>query len=252
MARKFFFVVGLFFLSSVGLVQAEYAAPEQMILPEVSTPVQMSGIDINRIVCPVPIQDVIFSPEKGITVKVAGKDAYLKFLVKKEWESEAPLKPVELYVVCDEATYTLIAIPFDLRAQTVRLSASKASQIKKSVSLLKGLAFEDKVTRILKEIYQDQLASSFIVHDKNQPIDIFQEIHLTLLREITIEGEGLIVKEYVAEPREGITAVTLQEKDFIIKEISLKPVAISMDKLQLESGQKLRVLVVEKSAVHIE
>ncbi|MBI3753972.1 MAG: type-F conjugative transfer system secretin TraK [Deltaproteobacteria bacterium] len=252
MNRKFIFVVGLLVLSCVGTVSAEYATSEQMILPEEIASVQMSGIDINRIVCPVPIQDVIFSPEKGITVKVSGKDAFLKFLVKKEGENDVPLKPVELYVVCDEATYTLIAMPSDLRAQTVRLSASKANQIKKSVSYLKGLAFEDKVTRILKEIYQDQFPSSFIVHDMNQPIDIFQEIRLTLLRTITIEGEGLIVKEYLAEPRGGVTTVTLQEKDFIIKEIALKPVAISMDKLQLESGQKLRVLVVEKSAAHIE
>ena len=45
---------------------------------------RLSNSDINRVICPVDIKDVIYSEEKGLTVNLSGKNAFVKFLVVKK------------------------------------------------------------------------------------------------------------------------------------------------------------------------
>lgn len=60
-------------------VQAAYAASP--ILPEVTTAVELSSSDINRIVCSGPINDLIFSKEKGLEGHFVGNNAFVKFAI---------------------------------------------------------------------------------------------------------------------------------------------------------------------------
>jgi len=77
----------LFFLilSQVSAFSSDNAeSVNSYVLPEVTTQTEMSSSDINRIVCQTDIKDVIFSKEKGVSVKISGRDAFVKFLITKK------------------------------------------------------------------------------------------------------------------------------------------------------------------------
>ncbi len=215
------------------------------VLPEVATPVEMSASDANRIVCGATIEDVIFSKEKGIAVHYTKKDAFLKFqIVKEGGEMIYATTPAELFVVCGEHVFRIIAIPKRVPSKTVRLMAGSADQIKSNLSLMKGMPYEEKLLTLIRAVYTDQIPESFTVTPARKMIDLFRDIEVTLTRTISVEGEGLQVKEYLVQPRGS--RVELHEKDFLKVELAVRPVAITVDRLTLTSGQTARVLIVEQ------
>lgn len=218
------------------------------IVPEVATAVEMSNSDVNRFICPATIKDVVFSKEKNIKIKVVGGNVFIKFLLIKKGEREYYSKtPSEIYIVCGDNVYNIIALPKRIPSQTIKPN-SEVKAIKKNISLYGGLPLEKKVINILKSVYTGELLDSFAVTQKEQNIDIYKDVKITLLRVIKIEGEGLLVKEFKVEPKAHVEKVTLNEKDFLRTEITTKTVAVMSDKLTLNKGDYARLLVVEGSA----
>lgn len=220
------------------------------VLPEVTTQVDMSSSDINRIVCHVDIKDVIFSKEKGLSVKIAGRDAFVKFLITKKEDKEIYSNtPSELFVICGTDVYSLIAIPRRIPSQTIRLSSGRLEKIKKNISLMEGLPFEKKVTDLIKSVYKEDIPESFSISPSNRKIEIFKDITLTLKRAVAIEGEGLQLKEYNVEIKNDSPHDSLQimEKDFLRTELTERPVAIAIDKLNLKKGDSGRLFIVEQT-----
>ncbi len=214
-----------------------------VVPPEVATPVYLSSSDINRIVCPSYIKDVIYSKEKGLTVKIEGQNAFVKFLVTKEGDKdEYSTTPTELYVLCGKETYNLIALPKRIPSRTITLSGGdrKAS---KNTSFFDGMPFEKKILSIIKSVYTEDIPDSFTVRDEDRPFDLYKGLKLTLVRTVRVEGEGLRVKEFTAQDAKNME---LSEKDFLKTEITFSPVAIAIDKLRLSPGETARVLIVER------
>lgn len=217
------------------------------ILPEVATPVEMSATDANRIVCADVIDDVVFSKEKGLSIHYSKKDAFLKFQIVKEGDQLIyATTPAEVFVVCKEAVYRIIAIPKRIPSATVRLLPGRSDQIKANRSLMSGLPFEEKVLTLVRWVYTDAIPESFTVKRSMERIDLFRDIDLTLIRTVSAEGEGLTVREFVA--RATSAHVELTEKDFL--RVAMKPVAITVDRFSLTSGQSARILIVEQGGVH--
>ncbi|MDA8091572.1 MAG: type-F conjugative transfer system secretin TraK [Nitrospiraceae bacterium] len=226
---------------------AQYSSiPEDslaVVPPEIATPVYLSSSDINRIVCPSYIKDVIYSKEKGLTVKIEGRNAFVKFLVTKEGnKDDYSTTPTELYVLCGKDTYNLIALPKRIPSRTVTLSGgdSKAS---KNASFFDGMPFEKKILSIIKSVYTENIPDSFTVKDEDRPFNLYKGLKLTLIKTVRIEGEGLRVKEFTAWAAENME---LSEKDFLKTEITSGPVAIAIDKHRLSPGETARVLIVER------
>ena len=145
-----------------------------MVLPEATTKIFLSNRDVNRIICRNgPIKDVVYSQEKGISVKTENNNAFVKFLISGNQMAGNMIyseTPSEIYVICgeDSTVYTLIALPKDIPAQTIEL-VSNEKQIKKTLSIFEGLAFEKKVILLIQSAYKDDVADSFTVKDINQP-----------------------------------------------------------------------------------
>ena len=216
-----------------------------VVPPEVATPVYLSSSDINRIVCPGYIKDVIYSKEKGLTVKIEGQNAFVKFLVAKEGDKdEYSMTPTELYVLCGKEPYNLIALPKRIPSRTVTLSGGdgKAS---KNASFFGGIPFEKKILSIIKSVYTENIPDSFTVRNEDRPFNLYKGLRLTLIRTVRVEGEGLRVKEFTAQATQKME---LSEKDFLKTEITSSPVAIAIDKLSLSPGETARVLIVERVA----
>lgn len=214
------------------------------IMPEITTKVDLSSIDVNRVVCPVDVKDVIYSKEKGLNVKIQGKNVFLKFtVIKDDNEMKYNSIPVDIYVVCGDEVYSMIAYPKRLPTQIIKLSRGKKDIIKKNMDMFASVPFEKKIMAILKMIFMDTMPDSFNVTIINKPFNIFQQINLTLERLIMIEGEGISVKEYIAKAK---TDVYLKEKDFLRPDLTTKTVAISIGTLDLKKDETSKILIVEQ------
>ena len=214
-----------------------------VVPPEVATPVYLSSSDINRIVCPSYIKDVIYSKEKGLTVKIEGQNAFVKFLVTKEGDKDNySTTPTELYVLCGKETYNLIALPKRIPSRTVTLSGGDR-KTGENASLFDGMPFEKKILSIIKSVYTENIPDSFTVRNEDRPFNPYKGLNLTLVRTVRVEGEGLRVKEFTARAAQ---TMELSEKDFLKTEITTDPVAIVIDKLRLTPGETARIFIVER------
>ena len=222
----------------------------QKVSPEITTQVRLSNSDINRVICPVDIKDVIYSEEKGLTVNLSGKNAFVKFLVvKKDGKEMYSATPSELYFVCDGVVYTMIAIPARIPAQTLQLTPGKAGTAKKNMELYGELPFEKKIITIVKRVYTNDAPDSFTKTVVNRKIDVFKDLEVTLHSIYSIEGEGLRVKEFEVRisPASALDTISFKESDFLRTDISLHPVAVSVESMTLKKGETSRVFVIERN-----
>ena len=227
------------------------------VLPEITTKVILSSTDINRITCNNGhIKDVVYSKEKGLSVKISQNNAFVKFSITKQHingrdELIYPKEPVELYFVCgqDATIYTLIGVPRKVPAQNIRL-VSKKKQIKKNLSIFEGIPFEKKVLMITKSTFQDDIPDSFTVKMINDKKDFFQDLNIYLKRLIIAEGEGIELKEYLISIKQNYSKqkMILEEKYFLLPELTKNPIGITLEKTALSKGETGRLFIVEKSS----
>lgn len=220
--------------------------PSIMVIPEVTTPVEMSASDLNRITCPVEIKDAITSSEKGLIIKITGRDAFIKFKVLKSPEGKVKYTttPTEIFVVCGDNTYSLVAFPGKGPSRTIRLSSGESKKIKDNQSIYSGLPFEKKVIRAIKDIFTEQIPDSYTITKVNRIAGNYSEFNLIHRRSIAIEGEGLNVNEFEASLKPGKSQFKLNEKFFINKAFSGNPVAVSLEKQILYPGESTRIFIV--------
>ena len=217
------------------------------VMPDVAQPVELSSSDVNRITCQGEIKDVVYSREKGITVKFSGRDAFVKFRTGlKDGKTTYSTTPSEIFVVCGDNVYSLIALPKRIPARSIRLSPGKTENIRKNRSLFGALPFEKKVLSAIRSLYTEEIPESFTLSTPNKRIDLFRDLDLVLARVAVVEGEGIQVKEYRGTLAGGDKdRIELGEKDFLRNEISTDPIAVSLDRLVLKKGEILRAFVVE-------
>lgn len=220
-----------------------------VVLPEATTSVRLSSSDMNRISCPADIREALTSSEKGLTIKITGKDAFVKFKVTKKGDKFSySTTPTELYVVCGDETFSMVIFPQRIPSQTIRLTSGKERKIKENLSLYSGLPFEKKLLKAIKDVYTENIPDSYNVSKKEKRFSLYREIYLTLKRTVDIEGEGLRIKEYEASLRGETTEFKLNEKMFLHTELVENPVALSLERHILRTGDTSRLYVVEQRA----
>ena len=224
-----------------------------VVLPEATTTVRLSSSDMNRISCPADIREALTSTEKGLTIKITGKDAFVKFkVIKKGDKFVYSTTPTELYVVCGDETFSMVIFPQRIPSQTIRLTSGKDRKIKENQSLYVGLPFEKKVLKAVKDVYTENIPDSYSINKKEKQFLLFREIRLILKRTVDIEGEGLRIKEYQVALRGETTEFKLNEKMFLKTELAENPIAISLERHILRTGDTARVFVVEQRADKFE
>ncbi len=224
-----------------------------VVLPDATTSVRLSSSDMNRISCPTDIREALTSSEKGLTIKITGKDAFVKFKLTKKGDKFAySSTPTELYVVCGDETFSMVIYPQRVPSQTIRLTSGKNRKIKENLSLYSGLPFEKKALKAIKDVYTENIPDSYSVSRREKRFFSFREILLTLKRTLDIEGEGLRIKEYEASLRGEATEFKMNEKMFLKTELAENPVAISLERHILRTGDTSRVFVLEQRAEKLE
>jgi conjugal transfer pilus assembly protein TraK len=219
---------------------------QQTVIPEVSTQVNLSSSDANRIICSQEIKDVIFSAEKGVSVKAVGRNAFVKFRITRKDEREIySSTPTELFVVCGESVYNLIAIPKRIPSQTIRLSPG-TEKIKQNAALYGALPFEKKVLAVIKAVYTGEIPEGFSARTVNRKLPLFKDLNLTLSHVFRVEGEGLSIKEFSVSSRKTGEELKIREKDFLVEAVAAKPVGLALDRHTLKAGETVRLIVVEQ------
>jgi conjugal transfer pilus assembly protein TraK len=218
-----------------------------IVLPELTTRVRLSASDVNRLVCQEEIKDVVTSKEKGVIVKIVGKSAFIKFVVVKKGEKLTYSEtPTELFVVCGDAMFNLVAMPSRIPAQTIQLSTGRKDRIKENLSLFEGLPFEQKILKIVRESYMEEIPDSYVVRRFNKKTNVsFKEINVLLRREIEIEGEGLKIREYEASIKGTLPELLLHERMFLHPGLAENPVAVAIEEPLLKHGTTTRIFIVE-------
>ncbi len=121
--------------SASALLFATNVFADNVITAEVPTVVELSNHDINRIVCPGPMSDLIFSQEKGMTGHFSGNNAFIKFKIEDAGgEYSYADQDSELFVVCNGAIYTLIVTPRDISSATIRLASPQQKSFKQNIA----------------------------------------------------------------------------------------------------------------------
>jgi conjugal transfer pilus assembly protein TraK len=220
----------------------------QTVLPEAPTPVIMSSSDINRISCGEEIKDALSSTEKGAIIKIVGKDAFLKFSILKSPEGKIKYAtaPTEIFVVCGESTYNLVAYPKKVPSKTIRLGSGTNHRIKANQSIFASLPFEKKIIRAIKDVYTEQMPDSYLVTQVSQPVGSYREFSIIHRRSIQIEGEGLAIHEFELALKPGLTEFKLNDKLFVKKIYGSNIVAICPEHHILYPGETTRLFVVEQ------
>jgi Family of unknown function (DUF6079)/TraK protein len=125
----------------------------------------------------------------------------------------------------------------------------KADSIRKNLALFSEVPFEKRIIGIIKKIYTDVVPDSFTVRKMDKSYPLFQGLSLVLHAVVTVDGEGLRIKEYRARIADASkeNAVYLKEKDFLTTELAQRPVAVSIDIMNLKKGETSRIFVVERT-----
>lgn len=221
------------------------AGNSYIVSPEKTTMVKMSSSDVNRIVCSVDIKDVVYSEEKGLQVKISGKNAFVKFLVKKLGGKETySTIPADMYVVCGDKVYNIIAMPERIPSVNVYLE-DKEQKIKEVLEKNATMPYERKIINYVKDFMSGKIPPEATYNSVEKEYKIYQDVEIREKGDYVIEGEGFTVRVFhVTSKKQGIE---IREKDFLKKEITQNPLAISLDKLKLNQGDKAILLIIEKT-----
>ena len=216
------------------------------ILPETPAKITVSNHDINRIVCPGKMNDLIFSKEKGLVGHFSGNSAFIKFKVmddngKYTYASE----PCELYAVCQGQVYTLIVTPKNIPAKTIQLAAPVKKSFKQNIAHFKNMPLEKKALRIIKESFNDEYPAGYRIASASRSISISPHFKTKLVQVVSIDGVGLRLKKYQVTNTQA-SQIRIQETDFLRSQISDSILAVAVEDHTLGKNEKTRVFVVER------
>jgi len=215
------------------------------ILPEVPTEISVSNHDINRIVCPGQMNDLIFSQEKGLIGHFSGNSAFIKFKVEDTGDKYIHAsEPCELFVVCDNIVYSLIVIPKDIPSVTKRLASPKGKVFKKNIDHYKNMPLEKQALQVIREAYNENYPTSYRVAGSRKNILLSPKFTTTLTQIVDVDGVGLRMKKFQVVSN-GET-INLEEQDFLSSSVSNSILAVAVEDHVLNSNESTRVFVVEK------
>ena len=228
------------------LLIAAIGHTESVVTAEVPTIVELSNRDINRIVCPGQMNDLIFSKEKGLIGHFSGNNAFIKFQIEKNGDEYIYADtPSELFAVCNGAVYTLIVNPMDVPSVTVRLGAPKGDTFKKNIGHYKNLPLEKQALQIIREAYNENYPSSYRITESTEHVELSAGLKATLLQAVDVDGVGLRMKKYQVQSS-AANSIDLNEKIFLVPAISTSILAVAVEDHHLLPGEFTRVFVVEK------
>lgn len=218
----------------------------EVIQAEIPTSVKLSNRDINRIVCPGPMNDLIFSQEKAMTGHFSGNNGFIKFKIQDSGgEYTYADTQSELFVVCNNAVYTLLVTPADIPSVTLRLASPKGDTFKKNISHYQKMPLEKQALLLIREAYHGEYPTSYRISDSTRMISLSPDLEVQLVQVVDVDGVGLRLQKYLAKSR-AESFVDIDEQLFLSSSISDSILAIALENHTLEPHQSTMIFVVDQ------
>lgn len=240
-------MVRIFFATAVLILTfAGNCLASEVIQAEIPTTVELSNRDINRIVCPGPMNDLIFSQEKAMTGHFSGNNGFIKFKIEDSGSEYVYADTQsELFVVCNNAVYTLLVTPADIPSVTLRLASPSGDTFKKNINHYQKMPLEKQALLLIREAYHGDYPASYRISDSTRTVSLSPDLEIQLLQVVDVDGVGLRLRKYQATSlSEG--SIDVSEQVFLSSSISNSILAIAVDNHTLEPNQSTIVFVVDQ------
>ena len=238
---RIFFATAVFILTVAGSCLAS-----EVIQAEIPTTVELSNRDINRIVCPGPMNDLIFSQEKAMTGHFSGNNGFIKFKIEDSGSEYVYADTQsELFVVCNNAVYTLLVAPADIPSVTLRLASPSGDTFKKNINHYQKMPLEKQALLLIREAYSGDYPASYRISDSTRIVSLSPDLEIQLLQVVDVDGVGLRLKKYLATSLSG-NSIDVSEQLFLSSSISSSILAVAVDNHTLEPNQSTMVFVVDQ------
>ena len=224
-------------------------------LPDQTSTIRLSNRDINHVICAGgEIEDVKFSAEKAIAVEKAGRDAWIKFLVREIDDAGAVTRtfvtvPSEFFITCNGAVFALYAEQSDIPAQTVTLQPGGAQRAQANAQQLGPLVEEERAVSITLSMLQDRIPASFTsVAPRSGPLrlGLLPDASIEERRRIEVDGSGLSASEYLVSVASD---TLLDERSFLDSALGANIFAVTLDRGTLSAGETARLIVVRRGTI---
>lgn len=227
-------------------IASQLQAADHPVPPEFSTSVALSNRDINRIACPGTINDLIFSEEKGIVGHFSRNNAFIKFKIEQQGNERLyATEPSELFVICDQAVYTLIATPKNISSATIWLAPPPEKRIQVNIDAYAELPLEKQVLRLIREAYSDTLQSGYRLSQLTGRSLYIGRFEVKPIRQVLVDGIGLSLKEYTATSKTD-TPASLNEETLLKAFIGKNLLAVAIASPEILPGESSKVFIVER------
>jgi len=215
------------------------------ITPEKMYFVRLSGIDINRIVCPTEVENVIYSEEKGIKVSIYGRNVFIKYLMHKVGdEIEISRTPVDIYIICGRKVYSMIAIPERIPGVLVYLE-DKEAELRSRIEGIKGTYIENRIIEIVRSVFSGKPVEGASLKLLDRDINVYNELSIKEKAIYDLDFEGLRIRYFEITSRSD-KDLRLTERQFLHSRITVNPIALSLEKLTLKPGEKTSLIIIER------
>ncbi|MGE4266315.1 MAG: type-F conjugative transfer system secretin TraK [Deferribacterales bacterium] len=183
------------------------------IEPEIPAKVELSSIDLNRIVCPnqTSVTNIADSAEKGLQLKASGENLFVKFPVI---ETENGFKKervyyngvAEIFMTCGNSVYSLILSAKKIPGQTVYLSGT-ASDMKKANEYVTAKSDDDLMLDLIDAIINNRIPKGFRLKE-TELIEEYKGISISSTKELV--GGGYRVRELVLKSDKQVSITDLE------------------------------------------
>ncbi len=239
-------IKNFFAIAVVLVITAENCMADTVVQAEIPTAVKLSNRDINRIVCPGQMNDLIFSQEKGMTGHFSGGNGFVKFKIEKIGDEVIYAdSQSELFVICNQVVYTLLVTPADISSVTLRLASPTGDSFKENIAHHKNLPLEKQALQLIREAYQDSYPTSYRISESSKFIPLSADLEVQLLKVIDVDGVGLRLKQFQIKSL-AAEQIRVDEQMFIASSISGSILAVGIEKHVLDPRQSTRLFVVDQ------
>lgn len=219
---------------------------DSMIQAEIPTAVELSNMDINRIVCPGPMNDLIFSQEKGMTGHFSGNNAFIKFKIEDDGDEFIYAdNQSELFVVCNNAVYTLLVTPSEIPSVTLRLASPMGESFKQNMAHYQKMPLEKQALQIIREAYNGTYPPSYRISQSTRTVALAPELEAKLIQVVDVDGVGLRLNKYLVKSL-AQKEIEVDEKLFLSSPISQSIFAVAVENHRLHPGQSTQAFVVDQ------
>lgn len=225
--------------------KANVAAFPQPEAPQIVSPmptedkkiIYLSNSDSNLFFCDAQIRSIIHDKARARVgyFKEKSQMASITYLDKYA------TGPVGIYVTCGNDIFSIMAFPRKITQQTVYF---KTSAPKTSATPLEGQEYDMRLKSAVTQVIREKLSGNAQVQVKNEKVELFANLGLTLRRVIQFDGEGVVVREF-SMSNLGITTLKLDEKQFNRSELTKGADAIVVDPLILPPAGGGHLYIVE-------